>query len=665
MDLLEFLKEHGQVLFSGYWCGGADGSPKKRKGRGKEKPLGDALKEFPWLLGALKPCVVLVDYDTPESFERRVEIAKSRDEHCVAIKSQNKGGHVFWFDNNHTVKTANTKNRTLLTFFPVDYKMGYRVAKSSGEITQANSYACLSKDDKSLRELVYHNIREDGTLDEIPFYDLRVDAPEKYDFLNMGEGDGRNDLFHSYMQAVKSSGYTYEQYLDAMQIVNGFLLKDPLQEDEFATVTRREEWDSINDSASWFGKNNRFAHDRFGDMLREQYHVKKINGQLHMFKNGVYVPGYTEIEKAIAYEIPALTSHQRNEVLKYLDVICDDVKMGNLNLIPFRNGVYNLETDTLEPFSPEYIITNQIPWNYNPDAKSDLVDDLLDKLACGDEKIRCLLEEVAGSCLYRSAKIGGGMAAVLLGDKHNGKSTYIAMVQAMLGEGNYSAVDLRSLGDRFSTIMLYGKLANLGDDISGEYIADTSVFKKVTTGESVKAEEKGKPAFIFNPYVMQIYSANTIPRMCDKTGAVLRRLLLVPMEAKFTPDMPGFDPFIINELVKPEHMEYFIQCALDGLADVLKNRTYTIPEKVQQEKDSYNIENNPVLAFIEETGEENIINEQTDDVFRQYQVFCIESGFQPGSKVTFSKGINRALGTESKVFKINKKSVKIFKKVTV
>lgn len=80
-----------------------------------------------------------------------------------------------------------------------------------------------------------------------------------------------------------------------------------------------------------------------------------------------------------------------------------------------------MNTDTLEQFSPQHVITNKIPWNYNPDAKSDLVDSMLDRLSCNDKDIRYSLEEVAGACLYRSAAIGGGMAAILVGDKHNGK----------------------------------------------------------------------------------------------------------------------------------------------------------------------------------------------------------------------------------------------------
>ena len=352
---------------------------------------------------------------------------------------------------------------------------------------------------------------------------------------------------------------------------------------------------------------------------------------------------------------------QRTEVLKYLNVVCvEEERKNDLNLIAFNNGIYDINTDSLEQFSPLYVITNKIPWNYNPYAKSDLVDTVLDRLSCGDQEIRYSLEEVAGACLYRSASIGGGMAAILVGDKHNGKSTYIHMVESMLGSKNYSAADLGTLGNRFIAITLYGKLANIGDDISGCYIADTSIFKKMVTGEEIQAEEKGRQPITFTPYAMHIYSANEIPHMKDPTGAVLRRLLLIPLNGKFTKDSADFDPFIRYKLEQPEHMEYFIQCALDGLADVLKNKSFRVTKKVAEQKAAYEVENNPILAFIEDQGKENIINELTDDVYKRYQVFCADNGFQAGSKVTVSKRINQVLGTISKQSWINGKNRKIF-----
>ena len=71
--------------------------------------------------------------------------------------------------------------------------------------------------------------------------------------------------------------------------------------------------------------------------------------------------------------------------------------------------------------------------------------------------------------------------------------------------------------------------------------------------------------------------------MKDPTGAVLRRLLLIPLNGKFTKDTPGYDPLIRYKLEQPEHIEYFIQCALDGLADVLKNKSFTVPAKSAQQ----------------------------------------------------------------------------------
>ena len=148
--------------------------------------------------------------------------------------------------------------------------------------------------------------------------------------------------------------------------------------------------------------------------------------------------------------------------------------------------------------------------------------------------------------------------------------------------------------------------------------------------------------------------------MKDRTGAMQRRLLLIPLNGKFTVDSPDYDPAIRYKLGQAEHMEYFIQCALDGLADLLENKTFRTPEQVKEKLAEYEVENNPVLSFIEDQGKENIINELTDDVYTRYQVFCAGNGFQAGSKLTFSKKINQLLGTTSKQSWINGKNRKVF-----
>ena len=59
-------------------------------------------------------------------------------------------------------------------------------------------------------------------------------------------------------------------------------------------------------------------------------------------------------------------------------------------LIAFRNGIYDIRSGELKPFSPDVVITNRIPWDYNPNAYSELADKTLDKIACHDEQVRTI-----------------------------------------------------------------------------------------------------------------------------------------------------------------------------------------------------------------------------------------------------------------------------------
>ena len=63
--------------------------------------------------------------------------------------------------------------------------------------------------------------------------------------------------------------------------------------------------------------------------------------------------------------------------------------------------------------------------------------------------------------------------------------------------------------------------------------------------------------------------------MKDKTGAVQRRLVIVPFDAKFTPNDPDFRPFIKDELCEQDSMEYLDLLGLKGLRRVLMNAQFT------------------------------------------------------------------------------------------
>ena len=234
----------------------------------------------------------------------------------------------------------------------------------------------------------------------------------------------------------------------------------------------------------------------------------------------------------------------------------------------------------------------------------------------------------------------------------------------MLGDENISALDLKELGDRFSTSMMFGKLANLGDDIGDDFLSGTQVstFKKIVTGNRIKAERKGQDPFEFNPYIKMLFSANDIPRMKDKTGAVLRRLVIIPFNATFSVADPDFDPYIKYKLVEQESIEYLIRVGVEGLRRVIQQNHFTQSERVDREIKEYEEENNPIAGFIEDQGLDMIENQLTADVYKRYQVFCADNSLTPMSNIVFSKQINKRLGFIVKVVKLNGQSKKLFVK---
>lgn len=474
------------------------------------------------------------------------------------------------------------------------------------------------------------------------------------DFSALGEGDGRNQTLFNYILTLQSEGFSKESIKNIIAIINQYILKAPLEKRELDKILRDEAF--LKES---FYIKSKFLHDKFAKFLVSEEHIIKINSQLHIYRDGIYKSDPLEIESAMIKHLPELTKSKRNEAMNYLELIAKEINPSyeDYNLIAFKNGIYNIKDDSFINHSPEYIITNKIPWDYNSNAYCELTAKTLDKISCNDTEIRAVLEELIGYTFYRRNEIG--KAFILTGEKLNGKSTFLDMVTNLIGLENIAALDLKELGERFKTAELFGKLANIGDDIGDEFIADPSIFKKLVTGDRVNVEKKGKNPFDFNNYSKLLFSANNIPRVKDKTGAVQRRLLIIPFNAKFSPDDPDFKPHIKYELRSKESMEYLILLGLKGLKRIFKNKAFTKSSKVEKELREYEKTNNPIIGFYEEY-ESEIENQPTSEVYKKYLEYCLNNNFQSLSHIEFSRQINKRFGYKIIDKKIEGKKYRAF-----
>ena len=628
------------MFFKGYVETKDKKSIEKIKGRSDFKTF-EEVQSLPEYAGILSADTVLVDIDEFEMSETLFRIVKEFKLKC-RVYATTRGKH-FLFKNNGGVVSNKTGCKVAIGL-TADMKIGTR-----------NSYEVLKFNGKS-REILY-DTTENEEADEIPRWLFPVKS--KMEFIDMDAGDGRNQGLFNYILTLQSNDFSVDEARTTIRIINQFILKEPLEDGELETIIRDEAF-----KKPVFFMGNTFLLDKFAVFLKNNSHIVKVNNQLHIYRDGVYCSGQSEIEAEMIKHIPGLNRAKRTEVLAYLEIMLqDNTKPAEANLIAFENGVYDLTDSTFSPFTPEHVITNKIPWDYVPGSYSEIADQTLDKIACHDPEIRALLEEAIGYCFYRRNELR--KCFILTGDKHNGKSTFLFMIQTLLGERNIAALDLKELGDRFKTAELFGKLANIGDDIGDEFIGNAAIFRKLVTGDRVSVERKGRDPFEFNNYSKFLFSANNIPRIKDRTGAVLDRLIIIPFNARFSKNDPDFRPYIKYELQSPEVMQYLILLGLEGLNRVMNNNNaFTTSAKVQQEMEEYEESNNPILSFIRECEQEEfqIENEPTNKIYKRYQEFCIANSFQPMSNIEFPKQIRRILGLKIIDKKINGKKCRIFVK---
>lgn len=639
--------EKWQGVFRTFLKGGrkdGKGCVDRHKGIDHVRTFEEASK-FECFGGVLKDGYVDISFDDADMSEAFLDMAEDKHWRCWGLINPDNGHlHTFWRDTAHKI-AKDGKDLPLAVGLVSDIHSGetYIPLRVFGVDRFPPEYSLL----------------EDEEVQEVPEELLPVST--KIKLWHSGDGDGRNSDLYSYILVLQSQLMLDPDRIRDMyrECINKHILAEPLADSELDMILRDESFEKDVHPAFW--KGNTFQHNVFGNFLMEREHFIYLNGQVHFYKGNVYTNDKNDIERIMYDYIPNIKKAQKSETLDYLAGTAPKRVEASPELVAFRNGVYDLKHGILLPLTPDIIVTNLVPWDYVPGSYHKGMDDALDAWSCGDRQIRTLLEECMGYCFYRSCKFN--KAFILKGKKANGKSTFLKVLEKLLGMNNISALDLKNVGERFNKAILYKKLANIGDDISDEFIPDTSLFKKITDGALIEAEYKQKDGFRFAPYAKLIFSANDIPRMKDKTGAVLRRLVIIPFNAHFE-ESEDADNNVLADLTSEAAMQYLVCLGLQGLARLEKDGGFIKSDLVEEELTRYGLENNPTKQFIEEKGIGEIVNQPTRDVFERYKIFCAENGYQAVSKIVFSKQINEELHTFIKNTNINvngkRRTVRIF-----
>ena len=323
------------------------------------------------------------------------------------------------------------------------------------------------------------------------------------------------------------------------------------------------------------------------------------------------------------------TPYKQNVMREAMDIFYDKTFIDKLDnnpyIFPFKNGIYDLNTNHFRKGRPEDYITKTAAVNYREYKKDDdcvlEVYDFLEKVF-PDRSIRTYFMNIASDLF-----VGGNHQKhvyFLTGDGDNGKSVTQNILEKMLGK----------LAIKFNTTVLTGKKVNNGaanpelaragggvrlatlEEPNTDEVINTGILKNLSGNDTYYARdlfESGKDGREITPMFKLFFICNKLPSLNGADKAVWSRIRVIPFESTFVrdndPDPAPKDPV---EQIKtkrfpmdknfgrkiPNLLEPFAWVLLEHRRNI---NTRIEPDAVRAATANYRLKNDMFKQFYEES----------------------------------------------------------------
>ena len=326
-----------------------------------------------------------------------------------------------------------------------------------------------------------------------------------------------------------------------------------------------------------------------------------------------------------------------------------DIKFDKSELVNFASGTLDLNTLKEHPFNKEDYITSALPVNVSfNDDNGGLVAEYARHLLGDEERT---LSEWFGYMFFKDAS---DINAIMFmqGVGGNGKSTLLKTLLSAFGDFG-SSISFSQLSgkesDRFVN-QLSTSYANILTESDSQINSNgMTLIKKISSGDPITANPKGKDTFTYTPRAKFLISVNYRLPVFEDSKEYQRRLVLLSADAQPIENMAEdvkkrfltkFDKEKLKEAL-PEYIGYAIKLAKQAIA---KKQLTLLPATRTRIADWLKSEDY-ISQFISEYLVDIVGTNgaSVKYVYDQFKPFMNEQGFDPIDIIAFRQFRNALL----------------------
>lgn len=317
---------------------------------------------------------------------------------------------------------------------------------------------------------------------------------------------------------------------------------------------------------------------------------------------GLYVPAEERIRSLARQYHYTISPKDLNAVV---ECVHDSVPLlkesEDEDVVALENGLFNLRSKELLPFSPDVVLRSKASVAFNENASAYVMDDgwsvdeWIRGLANNDPDVDKLFWQTIAA-LFRPGHSFDKAVLLYSPTGSNGKGTFVELLRNLVGVERAATLSMSDFGKEFLPEALRTAFCVLSDENEvGSYMKVAGTLKAWITHDWIPFNVKHIPTTNIKGRGLSVFCVNELPSSKDKSESLYRRLMPIPFLKRYV----GADEnkAIKNDYVKrPEVLEYVAYKALMmPLFD-----TFTEPAVCKKLLNQIRVENDPVLQFAEE-----------------------------------------------------------------